>query len=122
MKRLVLPIPPTVNHAYKAGRHGRRIQTDATKQFKHDAYWLAYGWRQYTGWTMPEKGVKIQLKYWVFWPDNRRRDVDNLAKVLQDSLTDVLYVDDRYVLPQAMDYTVDRENPRLEIELSVKEE
>jgi crossover junction endodeoxyribonuclease RusA len=76
-------------------------------------------WRNKAKWDVPEKGRKIVLRYWVWWKDNRRHDVDNLTKVLQDSLTDVLYVDDRYVLPQAIDYSVDRANPRIEVELEV---
>ena len=125
MKRLVLPIPPSVNHSHrniKQGKRLMRVKTEEAKQFLHDAHWLAFEWMQTTGWEVPEAGEKIILRYWVYWKNNQRRDTDNIAKLLQDSLTDVLYVDDRYVLPQAMDYSVDKQNPRLEIELEVKKE
>lgn len=98
-----------------------RIRSDATNQFYTDAGWLAKQWMQQTGWTTPEEGRKVILRYWVFWPDGRRRDVDNTVKLLQDSLTGILYVDDRYVLPQAMDYSIDKEEPRLEVELVLGE-
>jgi len=71
---------------------------------------------------VPKPGRKVDLRYWVFWPDRRRRDAGNLLKVLLDSLEGILYVDDSAVLPRAMDYSVDREHPRVEVEVSVRPE
>lgn len=48
-------------------------------------------------------------------------DTHNREKVLLDALEGVLYQDDRWVLVQEQDFTVDRENPRVEIELEVRE-
>ncbi|MFB5193115.1 RusA family crossover junction endodeoxyribonuclease [Alicyclobacillus fastidiosus] len=39
--------------------------------------------------------------------------------MLQDALTGVVWEDDRWVLPQVMDFDVDKTNPRLEIEIEV---
>jgi crossover junction endodeoxyribonuclease RusA len=44
------------------------------------------------------------------------RDHENL----DDALKGILYEDDSMCLPQVMDFGVDKQNPRVEIELEVK--
>ncbi len=94
-----------------------RIRSDATKQYMRDARWVAIDWRNKTGWRIPDKHEKIIVRIWIFWPNARRRDADNAMKILLDSLTGVLYDDDRQVMPRVMDMRIDRENPRVEVEL-----
>ncbi|GEO26249.1 hypothetical protein AAC03nite_20340 [Alicyclobacillus acidoterrestris] len=122
MTRLILPLPPSVNHAYrnfttKRGER-KRVPTANAVRFKRDAGWLAKAWAQRTGWSKTER-QKVIMRYWVYWPDGRKRDVDNLLKFLEDSLVGILVDDDRYLLPRAMDYEVDKQNPRLEIEIEI---
>lgn len=122
MKRLVLPLPPSVNHSHVNVRHGRRlmrIRSEATKRFMAEAGWLARKWAMESGWKVPEAGKKVILRMWMFWPDKRRRDQDNAIKLIQDALNGILWDDDRQVLPRVMDFSVDRENPRVEIEVEV---
>ncbi|MDA8263290.1 MAG: RusA family crossover junction endodeoxyribonuclease [Actinomycetota bacterium] len=125
--RLVLPIPPPDNHAYVSGVSigpggrpvVRRVRTRRNLDFQEEASWLAYGWCGRSGWSMPDHDDKVVLRYWVYWPDRRRRDPANLLKVLLDALEGVLYADDRTVLPRAMDYQVDRLDPRVEVDVSL---
>lgn len=51
----------------------------------------------------------------IFWKDGRRRDADNILKIIQDSFTGILYQDDYLVFPRVMDIQIDRENPRVEV-------
>ena len=68
------------------------------------------------GWQMTQKEkVVIMLKY--YWPDNRNRDTGNVIKVLLDGLEGVLFDNDRYVLTRDLDWVIDRENPRIEMQL-----
>ena len=118
--RLVLPIPPNKNHSHRqvdVSSRLRRIRSADTRQFVRDAQWLAIQWMRETGWRMPETGEKVILRYWVWWPDARRRDAGNLIDVLADALEGILYPDDRWLLPRAMDYAVDRDRPRVEVEV-----
>ncbi|MCL6548997.1 MAG: RusA family crossover junction endodeoxyribonuclease, partial [Alicyclobacillus sp.] len=98
MSRLILPLPPSANHAYRnfvhpSGRRMRVLTRDA-ERFKQEAAWLAKDWALQTGWSMPRPGVKVALRLWYFWPDRRRTDASNRAKVLLDALEGVLYPDD----------------------------
>ncbi|SFU81793.1 RusA family crossover junction endodeoxyribonuclease [Alicyclobacillus macrosporangiidus] len=120
--RLILPLPPTLNHAYRNFVHpsGRRMRvlTREAERFREEAAWLAKAWAMQTGWSMPPPRTKVYLRLWYFWPDWRRADANNREKVLLDALEGVLYPDDRWVLVWEMDFDVDRERPRVEIEIS----
>ena len=123
MYRLIVGIPPSVNHSHvniRKGDRNMRIRSQATKEYMIDTGWLAKRWMVISKWKMSDREKKIIMRIWIFWPDNRRRDADNLIKLLQDSLTDILWQDDRQVLPRIMDFTVDKQNPRMEIELEVQ--
>lgn len=87
---LALPYPPSVNHYKRVGRtvhtkSGKRFQirvnTAQTNKFLADVQ--AQAWKE---------GVKsfgsatISVKVLVFPPDKRKRDLDNILKVLLDSL------------------------------------
>ncbi|MCL6445785.1 MAG: RusA family crossover junction endodeoxyribonuclease [Alicyclobacillus sp.] len=122
--RLVLPLPPSKNASHKQFVRGKRIQrvlSDQARDFIEQARWTSIEWMNKTGWTMPEPGTKVIMRYWTFWPDRRKRDPANMIDMLADSLKGVLFPDDDILLPRAMDYAIDRENPRLEVELEIME-
>ncbi|WP_041695234.1 RusA family crossover junction endodeoxyribonuclease [Alicyclobacillus acidocaldarius] len=127
MRRLVLPLPPSVNHAYRNFVHPRtgrrmRVLSHEAERFKRDAAWLAREWVQRTGWCVPPPGTKVVLRIWYYWSNRRRTDTNNRNKVLLDALEGVLYVDDRWVLVREMDFEIDKANPRIEIELEALSE
>ena len=76
--KVTLPYPPTVNHYWKwtgktwiIGKRG--------KQFIHDVYYLCFKYAtNYKG--------KLKATAYVYPPDHRERDLDNLGKALWDSL------------------------------------
>ena len=117
--RLVLPIPPSKNRSHRQTDEDgvlRRRKTAETKRFVHDAGWLCLKWMRESGWRKPAPGNKVILRYWCYWPDERVRDAGNVVDALLDALNGIAYEDDRYALPQAMDYAIDRRSPRIEIE------
>lgn len=118
--RLIVSLPPSVNHAYVNFRVGNRIQrapSKETEQYKKDVAWQAKAWAQRTGWRAPEPGQKLILKTWTFWRTAGRQDTHNRIKILADALEGILYPDDRWVLLQEQDFAVDKQAPRIEIEL-----
>ena len=115
--RLILPIPPSVNHAYRNVAVHRRIKTGKAKVYIAEAGWMAKTWARKVGWTPPPLPIPVVMSIWIYWPDKRRRDPDNLLKILLDSLAGVLYFDDKVVWPQVCGVSVDRQRPRLEVEI-----
>jgi crossover junction endodeoxyribonuclease RusA len=105
-----LPLPPSVNHLYTGNHH----LTRAAKQWFIDAAWVIKDVRRRAKWLTSEDKVVVDL--WVYWPDRRTRDCDNLTKALQDALkkNGVVY-DDNVCLPRYQDYEIDKHNPRVEV-------
>lgn len=94
---LVLPLPPTGNHAHapalrrsKRGRTflGKRL-TDAAR-----AYRAAVQLQVKAGRRVPLFRGPVRLVVHYVLPDWRRRDTDNLDKQLRDALTGVAWEDD----------------------------
>lgn len=121
MKELTLTIhgvAPSVNHMYRNfNNHGRRMRvlSSDAETWSYAVSMLAKKEVRDTGWTMAKKGEKVVAEVEVYWPDRKRRDVENLGKLLWDSLEGIVYEDDSWILPRYMDFAVDRENPRIEI-------
>jgi crossover junction endodeoxyribonuclease RusA len=72
-------------------------------------------WRNKNGWQTSQ--YKTVVKLWFYFPDHRRRDTHNSLKILMDTLEKAqIFVDDKYALPQIIDYSIDKKNPRVEME------
>lgn len=121
---MTLTIPPSVNHCYKnfnaAGRRNR-VLTPLAKAWKEEAHYVSVAATHRQRWQIPPAEKKIILEVVAFWPDRRRRDMNNTHKLLCDALEGVVYLDDKMVLVRDMDFSVDRQNPRLELCIYVKD-
>lgn len=123
MKLIIPGILPSVNHMYKAIRikgHASRALTDEAKVWMTDIIIQTIAWKNKTKWKTAEGKVFIRL--WYYFPDHRKRDTHNTLKLLLDCFEDAgIYSNDRYALPQIMDFEIDKANPRVEIQFEVKE-
>jgi Holliday junction resolvase RusA-like endonuclease len=108
--KIILPLPPSVNHAYIRTKFGMALSATA-KKWKINANKSAK--EQLDKWEIAYE--KVVLDITVYWANNRRRDLDNCLKLTLDSLTGVVYVDDKFAIPRFQDYSVDKGNPRIEI-------
>ena len=59
--------------------------------------------------------LKVKIALW--WGDKRKRDIDNI-KVLLDALTSILWVDDSQIIKLEIAKGYDKENPRVEMEVT----
>lgn len=123
---LTLPIPPSVNHCYKnipttKGIKNRILTTEASN-WKQLAAWTARAEIRSQGWEMPAENKKIILELYAYWPDHRRRDMNNSHKLLCDALESWLYLDDKMVLVRDMDFDIDKKHPRIEVFVYPKED
>lgn len=119
MTRLILQgTAPSVNHMYKnavQGKRRMRVMTDVAQAWYDETFLRANHWRLRNKWSTASDKVIVRL--WFFFPDKRRRDTHNALKALLDALEDAkIYEDDKNALPRIMDWEIDRENPRIEIE------
>lgn len=118
MIKFNVSIPPSINHCYFY-KGGRRIKTTKAREFERETETIV----RHLKVKKFEDDKKIICNLVFYFPDNRRRDTHNTLKLLFDSIERAgFYKDDRYVLPQVLDWTVDRENPRVELEFYLKKE
>ena len=75
-------------------------------------------WAKENKWTLTPKGTKVIVRAWIYW-EKYNRDSDNIWKLTLDSFQGVLVENDRWFVPRVMDFTVDKEEPRLELEFEV---
>jgi crossover junction endodeoxyribonuclease RusA len=90
---LVLPWPPTVNHAYRPGEaFGHRFLTDEQKSFRRTVAQIMMVAK-----AKPLHG-RLALSIVAVPPDNRRRDLSNLIKAVEDALQHAgLFADDEQI-------------------------
>lgn len=119
---MCLPLPPSVNAAYANNRYGGRgrLLTLTAENWKLMAGYAAKQATRSVGWQMTAPDEKIIIELVAFWPDKRRRDMNNLHKLLCDALEGVVYPDDKMVLVRDIDFAIDRKHPRIEICIYLK--
>lgn len=105
--RLVLPYPPSVNHAYKRGARGT-ILTETAAVYKHEA-----------GWRAKEQGVQFisgdVALYVDFYRPVYKPDLDNGLKLLIDSLNGIAWEDDSQLVEIHARRFDDPANPRVNV-------
>lgn len=106
---LVLPLPPSSNNAYVNKRGGGgRILSAGGREYKRAAAMLAMG----QGAHRFHGDVAIRGTIYL---NDRRRDLSNCIKLLEDSLKGICYADDRQVACLDLVRRFDKGNPRCEI-------
>src|SRR5215831_12712865 len=117
--RLVLPLPPSINHQY-ATVQGRRVLSRTGREFKalvaeemedwldeHPLFDVALFERHY-----------LALTITFYFASVLRRDLDGGLKIAQDALCEALGVNDNLVIEIHLSKRVDRHCPRIEVQLT----
>ena len=81
MIELTLPWPPTINHAKHFWR-GRVVTSKAARDYRTEVKVIAA--TAAPGIDLGEARLEVHIQ--AFPPDNRKRDLDNIQKVLIDAL------------------------------------
>jgi len=112
---LVIPgNPPTINHVYRNIAINRRITTKEGQRWVKEVQLLARECISHQKWIM-SRDEKLVAEVMIFWPTRRKRDVENVGKLLWDALEGIVYENDHWLLPRYMDFQMDKHNPRVEI-------
>lgn len=113
--RIVIPgNPPSVNHVYRNVAINRRITTADGQKWRQNVQLIATQAITLQRWEMSVE-EKLVAEVMIYWPTRRKRDVENVGKLLWDALEGIVYENDRWLLPRYMDFAVDKHNPRVEI-------
>ena len=94
MIELILPWPPTVNHYKKVGAlittkkgklYQKRVNTNETKLFYYQVWLNIKAWIAKNRMKTPLDSM-ISMELYLYPPDKRKRDIDNVVKPMLDSL------------------------------------
>ena len=107
--------PLSTNHIYKhtcrgnfssvyMSADGKELKADYIKQ-------LAKQWKQ-----EPIK-TELSVSYVLYFGDKRKRDIDNHLKIIQDSLSGIVFEDDSQIKEMYVRKEYDKELPRVDIEI-----
>lgn len=102
--------PQSTNNIYRHA--GNRVYMTAKgKTLKEDYQWQIKS--QYKGKPLKKD---LDLRIELFFGDNRKRDIDNYNKILLDSFSGILIVDDSQIQSLLIIKNKDIKNPRIEIQ------
>lgn len=100
----------SLNHMYGQTRAGRRYLSDEGKELKKSWGWDAKS----QGGVLLSSTVAVTVR--LYFPDYRRRDSQNFLKLVYDAFTGVLWEDDSLIVEEHIYKSVDKTNPRIELE------
>lgn len=108
---LILPWPPSINR-YWRNVNGRTIMAADGRRYREEVMWKLAGTRG--KFVTP---VSVEMVAW--YPDKRRRDLDNILKGPLDCITHAgIWEDDSLIESLSIRKAgYDQHNPRLEIEI-----
>lgn len=84
---LTLPYPPSLNHYWRAV-NGRMLISKAGREYRQAVGYIVLGTR------IRKMDGRLQVSIYVYPPDRRRRDLDNIQKPLLDALEHAGVYDD----------------------------
>lgn len=116
MKIILFGSPITTNSLYATmcrGNFPNRYMTTRGKKLKESYQWQAKA--AYKG-PQPLTGpLEIDVK--LYFGTKRKCDIDNFNKILFDSLTGIVWVDDSQIIKSITEKRYDKDNPRIEIDV-----
>jgi crossover junction endodeoxyribonuclease RusA len=113
--------PPSENHMwFKAkGKHGQtmNIYKKDAKSWYNQTQNTARFVAEQANWVMPEKGQWVTVKLHFVFPNRNHPDPSNCLKAFLDALEGYLYINDKWVLPQIIGVSFDKNNPHTKVEI-----
>jgi len=128
----IVPVPPSINHLYvnqyswqKDKRTGVAIRVPTGgkilsaegEKYKKDTKKSVLEQIKDQEWDVKLTNDRHIFMDYIAFMNRKGRDSDNLHKLLQDTLKEIIYIDDSTVLTRPNKILVDRQNPRLEINI-----
>lgn len=121
-----VPVPstgffPSVNHIYMNGHFrgggGRRLKPIAEN---HLFKWkeIASKWQEENEWITQKGPVKVVIDL-VFYLPSGQKDTHNAKKLLLDALEGIVHENDYYLLDRTLDFAVDDDSPRIEMDIYI---
>lgn len=98
-----LDLPPSVNHMYGTRKDGGKFLTAAARAWRDSATMIlrsANTWKDHSAIAAARSSQSLlAFRMQAFIPQSKMsRDIDNMAKICQDTVTRVVGIDDRHIV------------------------
>lgn len=118
--RFVVPGPPQPKERPRIGKGGRVYTPRRTHDYEGAIQGYALASRP-PAWALKHAaGYVVRLR--VYFPDERRRDLDNVLKAALDALNGIAWNDDSQVRELHVHREVDRHRPRIDMLVETRAE
>lgn len=113
-----LPLPPSVNNMFPNSVNGKRVRSEAYKEWAVEAAWDVIRKRNLAKRRnyLPDPPYSLSID--LFFPDARRRDASNYIKAVEDLLSQYLEYDDTLNYELHVRKRIKKHAPRVEVTLS----
>jgi Holliday junction resolvase RusA-like endonuclease len=115
---LVVPGPPVPKQRARQGKGGHWYTPEPTRSYELAVHAYGTAARLRARWPSSDASNRFVVTIDVFLPDERGRDVDNIAKSVLDALNRNVWRDDRQVARLVVNRHVDRSVPRTEVRIA----
>jgi Holliday junction resolvase RusA-like endonuclease len=116
--RFTVPGPPVPKQRARQGRGGHWYTPPETRGYELAVSACGTVARIRSRWPKADPVGRFDVMIHVFLPDERARDVDNIAKSILDALNRNVWRDDRQVARLVVNRHVDRATPRTEVTIA----
>lgn len=113
--RFTIPGCPIPKQRARKGAGGRWYTPKKTRAYMDRVRGLAWINKPIGNVWPKDATYRVQLD--IYFPDNRTRDLDNVCKGVLDALNSCLWDDDSSVHEIVMNRHLDKEKPRVEVEV-----
>ena len=111
MRLILRGKPYSTNSLYR--RHGHTIyMSKEGRDLKQ-----SYQWQVKSQCKQPISKEPLKIAIDLFFPDKKKRDIDNYHKILLDSMSDIVWKDDSQITEMKVVKTIDNLDPRIEVEV-----
>ncbi len=113
--RFTVPGKPQPKERPRLGPNGRVYTPRRTTSFESTVGVYALAAVRRSKWTLAPKSAQFAVEISAYFPDLRRRDVDNVMKAVLDAMNAVVWADDVQVTRATIERRLDTGNPRVEV-------
>jgi crossover junction endodeoxyribonuclease RusA len=111
----VVPGPPQPKERPRTGARGNVYTPRSTRRYEETVRVHALAAVARTSWRTGVRGARYAVALAVYFPDERRRDLDNACKAVLDACNGVAFSDDSEVDELHVVRGIDRVRPRVEV-------
>lgn len=112
---LTVPGCPVPKQRARRAKNGTWYTPTRTKKYEEEVATIALSH------NMRPATEPVRMTIDIYWPDKRRRDLDNACKSIGDALNGIAYEDDSQIAEIIMRAHLDRERPRAEVVIEIIE-